>query len=123
MLLRDLVEGSNDAALEQAPDAFDAVRVNVTDNPFLGGVVDGLVAGVGVGNAEIGSKLVGVDGLGLVADCAGNEVVERALADIGDALQSDAPAALDCPGNPRLVALVGPSLPLPFCLAANQRFV
>ena len=48
-----LVEGADDGALEQRPDALDAVGVHVADDPFLGGVVDGLVARVVVADPEV----------------------------------------------------------------------
>ena len=35
MLLRKLVVGTNHRTLEQAPDAFDAVCVNLTTHPFF----------------------------------------------------------------------------------------
>ena len=40
MLRADLVESPDNGTLEQAPYALDAVGVNVSDNPFLDGVID-----------------------------------------------------------------------------------
>ena len=43
----------------RAPDAFDAIRVHVADHPHLRLVINGLMAGVVVGNAQIGAQFVG----------------------------------------------------------------
>ncbi len=51
-----------DATLHQRPEAFDGVRVNVTDDVDVGGVVDALVlVPVLLGNPNVGVRLVGVD--------------------------------------------------------------
>ena len=81
MLLRDLVEGSDDAALEQAPDALNGVRVDIAHNPFLDGVVDRLMAGVVVCDSEICRELVRVDGRGLVSDGLVDEGMQRVFLD------------------------------------------
>ena len=64
MLLAQLVVRTDDATLEQAPRAFDGLRVNLAAHPFLVTVIDALVPGVGVSDATIGGPLVGVDVLG-----------------------------------------------------------
>ena len=89
MLPTDLVERAHDGTLEQAPHAFNAVRVHVTDHPFVHGVVDGLVHCVFVTDAAIGQKLVSVDSLRFVLYGALDEVVERGLAGVLDMLKSD----------------------------------
>ncbi len=43
MFRTDLMERSDDRPLEQAPHALNAVGVDIADNPFLSGVVDGLM--------------------------------------------------------------------------------
>ena len=78
----DLVERSDDRALEEAPDAFNAVGVDVAQDPFLFGVPDGLMAGVVVSDPEVGLEFVGVDCLGLVSDGAGDEVMQGVLPDV-----------------------------------------
>ena len=55
----DLVERSDDRALEEAPDAFNAVGVDVAQDPFLFGVPDGLMAGVVVSDSEVGLECTG----------------------------------------------------------------
>ena len=54
VLLAHLAERADDAPLEQRPHALDAVRVNSAVNPLLDAVVHGLMAGVVVGDAEVG---------------------------------------------------------------------
>ena len=76
--------------------------VNVAHDPFLNGVIDDLVSGVFVFDADVGAEFIGVDGLGLVPDVAFDEPVERLLADVGDALEPDLAVPLDRSGNPGL---------------------
>ena len=111
-----LVESAHEGALEEAPDAFDAVRVNVADDPFFFGVVHGFMARVVVGDPDIGLEFVRVDGLGLILHVALDEVVERPTLDIGDAFDANLAAALDGARDPRLVALAPH-------LAAYERFI
>ena len=102
MLRADLVERAHDGSLKQAPDALDAVGVNVSDDPLLRRVIDRPVDRVVVFDSDVGAELVGVDGLGLVPDVALDEPVERLLADVGDAFESDLAVPLDRTGNPGL---------------------
>ena len=112
MLGAHLVERADDGALEQAPDTFNAVGVDVADDPFLGTMVDGLMAGVSVADANVALEFIGVDRLGLVAHGALDEGMERGLTDVWDALDTDAAAALDGPCYPVLVVPVGAALTL-----------
>ena len=121
MLRTDLVERADDGALQQAPDAFDAVRVHIADDPFLDGVTDDAVPRVGIPDAEVRQQLIGVDRLGLVLDVPVNESVERRLADVGDALKPYLAAALDRSRNPGLSDPVPGSHAAP--AAADQGFV
>ena len=68
MLSGHLVERTDDGTLEQRPDAFDGVGVNVADGPFLDGVVDRLVTSVVVCDAQVGGQFVGVDRPSLASD-------------------------------------------------------
>ena len=65
MLDAHLVEGPDDRTLEQRPHALNAVGVDIADYPPLVGMADRLVAGIVVGNAEVGFQLIGVDRLRL----------------------------------------------------------
>ena len=61
MLAAYFMEGCDDRPLEQAPDTVDAVGMDVTDAPLFLGVLDCLLA-------RLGLQLVGVDRLVLVRD-------------------------------------------------------
>ena len=105
-----LVEGSDDGPLKQAPDALDAVGMNVTHNPLLRRMANGLMASVVIGNAQVRLQFVGIDGLSLILDGPVDEVMQGMAFDIGDPFDSNLTAPLDGPSHPGLVALVGVSL-------------
>ena len=117
----DLVECSDDASLEQGPDAFDAIGMNVTHSPFLSRVVNSFVSGVLGCNAQVRSKFVCVNGFRFVFDCPSNEVMQCLAFGVGDTLQANAAISLNSTSNPSLVALVGSSFAL--SPTANQGFV
>ena len=121
MLCADLVESAHDGTLEERPDALNTVRMNIPYDPFLCGVVHCLVAGVVVLDTDVGLEFVGVDRLGLVPHGVGDKLVESFLPDVGDASETNLPAALDGTGNPRLVASV--ALAQATLLSTDQRFV
>jgi len=52
--------GANDGTLKQAPNALNAVSVNITDNPLFLRVINPLVFGVGIFNSPIRGRSVGV---------------------------------------------------------------
>ncbi len=89
MLAAHFVERADDGALEQAPDAFDAVGVHVTYDPLLDRVVDRFVAGVVVGDAEVGLEFVGIDGFGFVLDGTSDEAMQGFLFHVRDLFQAD----------------------------------
>ena len=95
MLGADLVPCSDDGALEKAPDALHAVRVDISDHPLLFGVLDRLMARVVIGDPEVGLQLVGVDGLGVGPGVPGYEGMERGPLDVGDSLDTHLAATLD----------------------------
>ena len=121
MLDAHLVERAHQGPLEEAPDAFNAVGVYVTDNPFLDGVVDGLVPRVVVGNAEVGLEFVRVGGFGFVLDGAVDEAMEGVALHVRDTLKPHLPVTLDGSRDDGLVALVPASPALH--LAAHVGFV
>ena len=95
MLHADLVEGTHDGTLEQAPHAFDAVRVDIAHDPFVEVVLHGVMLDAHtVPEATVGRKLVGVDGEGFIGDGALDEVVQGGPFRVRDALQADAPVTL-----------------------------
>ncbi len=127
MLHANLVERADQGSLEQAPDVLDPVGVDVTADPLVVAVVDALVSRIVVGNADVGAEFIGVDSFGFVLDVFPNELVQRALLHIGNALEPDLPVALQCPGNPYTLFGPGPAvatalLPMPLP-SPNHRFV
>ncbi len=82
MLHADLMEAAHDGAFEQTPDAFDTVRVHVSNHPLVHGVVDGLMRCVVVSDAPVGQKLIGIDRLSFVFHGALDEVAAALLSQL-----------------------------------------
>ena len=61
MLNTHLMIRADNRPLQETPDAFDSVGVNVADNPFLGGVINPPVLGVGIFDAPISRHFIRVD--------------------------------------------------------------
>ena len=99
MLNANLVERADDRALEETPNAFDTVGVNVTNYPFKVSMADAFVSRVVVSDAEIGTQFVGIERFGFVLGDRGDEGMNRGFLDIGDASESDLPAALQRTSN------------------------
>ncbi len=101
-----LVEGADNGTLEQAPHAFYAVGVDLSDNPFLSGVAHSLMPCIVISNPHVGLQLIGVNRLSLILNCSMDEIMENVTLDIGDALDSDLSAVpLDGTGHPCLAFL------------------
>ena len=116
-----LVECAHERTLEQAPDALDAVCVNVANNPFIFGMPHSLMACVVVADSDIRPHLIRINGLCFVFHSSMDEVMERFPLYIRNALDANISTALDGSHNPRFVALVGMALTLH--LAAYKCFV
>ena len=101
-----LVERADDRPLEQAPDAFYAVRVNVSGDPLFLGMSNSLMARVVVRDSHVRPKLIGVDRFGRILHCPLDEAMEGVLLDVWDSLQADVPSALNGPGDPCLANTV-----------------
>ena len=82
-------------AFEQAPHPFDAVSVNISVNPFLFRVVDGFVAGIVIGNADIGFKFVRVDSFGFILYRSSDKVMDGFLLDVRNLLNTNFSTSLD----------------------------
>ena len=121
MLDAHFVKRAHKRTLEQAPDAFYAVRMNVSHNPFFFGMPHGFMARVVICNADIRAQFIGIYGFCLVFHVALDEIMEGATLDVGDALNANFPIALDGSCNPRLVALV--SVAFALHLATYKCFV
>ncbi len=116
-----LVKRSYDRPLKQAPHPFNTVCVNIAHNPFLFGVIDSLVSGIVVGNSDVRTKFVRVNGLGLILYSSFDKVMDGLLPDVWDTLDTDSPAPLNSTGNPCLVTLVAVTYIL--FLSAYQRLI
>lgn len=77
MLDGELVVRTDHGAVEEAPNGFDGVGMNLSAYPFVGVVVDVLVLGVGVPDAPVGAQRVGVDRFGVRAYNVAQEAVEQ----------------------------------------------
>src|SRR5438445_13639056 len=65
VLFADVVEGANNPALEDAPEAFNRIRMDCTDNVLVLGVVNGLV-GESLFEVAVAGPLVGAEQANLV---------------------------------------------------------
>src|SRR5437867_2335689 len=65
MLGADLMIRTDHRSLEQAPNALDAVGVNVSADPLFFVVIDSFVLRVGIPDATVGPPLIGDDPLRL----------------------------------------------------------
>ena len=118
----DLVERTDDGPLEQAPNALNAVCVNITDNPLLGRVPDSFMAGVLIPNPDIGLQFVCVNRLSFILNGSMDEIMESMTLDIGDAFDSDLSAVpLDGTNHPGFTFLA-PRSDVSF-LPTDQGFV
>lgn len=128
VLFADVVEGANDAAFEDAPEAFNGLRMDSADDILVFGVIDGAVreckTKVPVANPLIGADQAYLVGHGLVDESLQGGLF-HVLDDAGDDV-SLAPDSADDDGlaggsRPRLsVAFV----PMPvLCLAADKGLV
>ena len=121
VLHADLVEGSHDRPLEQTPDTFNAVGVDISKDPLFIGVADRLMPCIVIRDSQIGFEFIGIDGFRLVSDVLGDEGVESFLAGVGDAFEADLTASLNGAGNPGFTRLAARSDTL--SLAADQGFI
>ena len=108
MLRGNLMIGTHDRPLEQAPNAFNGVRVNVAAHPFLLMVVDRFVLGVVVSDAAIGGPFVGHDPLSLGNGVLLDEAVKRLAVIPPLDSEPDVPAALNRTEHDRLIPLEAP---------------
>ena len=121
MLLADLMKRPDNGSLEERPDALNAIGVDVPNYPFLGGVVDCLMAGVMILDSKVKLQFVGVDRFSLVFDGAVDEVVQGVAANVRDSLKTNLSAALDRASHPSFVFAGTPACTLR--LPTNKRFV
>ncbi len=121
MLLADLMIGADQGALEKRPSALDGVCVDVSPYPFLGGVVDRLVRCVLVAHVPVSGPIIRIDGFCIWRNIVGHEFMQVFPRPTLALLDLDVAAALDCPDDELLIALVAMSNVL--FLAAYPRFI
>src|SRR3989338_3795034 len=76
MLLRDMMEGSHDRAVKQAPHVLHCVGVDIAPHPLFSTVVDGFMAGVSVTDPPVRGPIIGVDSLSIGVRGGPNEPVQ-----------------------------------------------
>jgi hypothetical protein len=95
MLRAHVMVHADDAALEDAEEAFDRVGVpEVGAYVLLGRVIDGAMAGKLLADLAIGWRLIGHEIAGLV-DLSDHRVAESGASDIGDMARANLATALD----------------------------
>src|SRR5437868_1860412 len=99
----------DDRPLEQAPNALDAVSVNVANNPFLLRVINPLVLRVGILDSPIRWHLVCVDRLCVWCGVIVNKLVKHGLGSVRDNLQANLALPLDGSDSDSLISLVAAS--------------
>src|SRR6266496_1122177 len=90
-----LMIGADDRPLQEAPDALDAVGVNITNNPFLSGVINPPMLRVGIFDAPIRWHFIRVDRFRVRRGVIVNELVENDLSGVRDNLEANLSLALD----------------------------
>src|SRR5438132_10919217 len=104
-----LMIGTDDRAFEQAPNAFNAVRMHVTNNPFLLRVINPLMLSVGILNSPIGGHFVCVDRFRVWRGVIMDKLMQRCLVSVGDNLQPNLSGALNCSNSYSIFPLVAES--------------
>ena len=121
MFQTDFVIRTDDGALQQAPDAFHAVRMHVAVDPFFRAVVDRAVFGVRVANAFVSRMLVRVDRLCLRLGILMNEGVKLFTVHVANHFETDFPMTFHGSNNGHFVLPV--ATPDVTALPANVGFV
>src|SRR6266487_446914 len=121
MLNTHLMIRADDRPLQEAPNAFDAVSVNVSNNPFLSRVINPLVFCVRIFNSPISGHFIGVDRFRVRSGVVVNKLVQRSLVSVRNNLEANLALSLDCSDCDSLVTLVAASHPAN--LSANVGFI
>src|SRR5207247_5841021 len=86
-LINPIIIPADNRALREAPNAFDAISVNVANNPFFLRVINPLMLRVGILNSPIRGHFVCVDRFRVWRGVIVNELVENDFGGIRDNLQ------------------------------------
>src|SRR5260370_31575116 len=105
---------ADDRAFKQAPHAFDAIGMNVANNPFLCGVINPSVLRVCILDGPVSGHFVGVDRFRVWCGVLVNELVKRGLSSMWNDLQPNLALALDGSDSDCLVSLVTSPMPMNF---------
>src|SRR5437016_13144538 len=87
---------ADDRTLEQAPNAFNAVGMNITNYPFFRRVIHPTMFRVGILNPPISRHFVGVDRFRVSCSDVMDELMQRGLVGMGDNLQPNLASPVDC---------------------------
>src|SRR5205807_2351690 len=102
--------GADDRTLEQAPYALDAVCVNVTNNPFLGRVINPFVLSVGIFNSPIRGHFISVDRFRIRCSIVMDELMQYSFCGVRNDLKPDLALSLNGSDSDSLVTLVTPAV-------------
>src|SRR5438094_10421565 len=100
---------TDDRTLQEAPDAFDAVSVNITYNPFILRVINPFMLCVGIVNSPIRWHFVRVNRFGVRRSVVMDKLVQGRLVSVRDNLQPNLSGALNCSNSDSLVPFVAAS--------------
>ena len=78
---------TDNRTLEQTPNAFNSVGVNIANNLFLLRVINPLVLRVGIFNSPTSWHLISINRFGIRCRGIMDELVQRCLVSVGDYLQ------------------------------------
>src|SRR5438067_2990546 len=112
---------ADDRTLQEAPNALNAVSVNIANNPFFGGVINPLVLSVRIFDSPIRGHFIGVDRFRVRCGVVMDKLMKHSLSSVRDDLQANHAVALDCSDSDSLVPLVTPAVSAH--LPADVRFI
>src|SRR5260370_38114370 len=104
MLHRDLMIRTDDGSLEQRPDIFHRVRVNVSAYPFFRGMIDRLVSRIVIASTIVSREIVSHDRRGFVRKFRRDESLESFAVTIDRRIKPNLAAAFDDSENHRLAS-------------------
>jgi hypothetical protein len=121
IFLADLMECSDDAALQNGPEAFDRVRMNCANNVLADGMVDGLVRETTI-QPLIAGISVSAEKADAVRYCFAYEGLKREPVSAIDNASDDIPLAFDRAHDRSLAGISAPALtaflvPMPVLIA------
>src|SRR6266481_7442818 len=104
-----LVIRTDNRSLQETPDAFNAISVNIANNPFVSRVINPFVLSVSILDSPISRHFVGVNCFRIRFRIVMNKLVQRCLVSVRNNLQANLALSLDCSNSNSFVALVAAS--------------